>query len=327
MRKYLKDPAIVFSIILVLFVLFLSVYPITLFYFTSYLSKPKQFSEKSWIEYYGEERVETSGLPQILFYDINVSRSRDGYIASLILVNATSASRDVFSDRGKGLGFPPSGMVTIHFDKLPLLCNVSRRFGNRNEGMLLRLLLTPRQEEGGKAVHVIRINGYALQIPETSTGFTHTGTTAYNPDIFLGYAKRYDAAIVINNATCRPYFECPATYLRTDNLLFLGFIALRYSHLEVGNTTGNAAKPLLLSILSRDFGEKCSFLLELARRVENGSASVIGEYLFLKSLSFMPDDQAWIQAFTARFDALFPFSYILLGLAVLIVVARIRKWL
>lgn len=320
MRRYLRDPAILFSIILVLLVFILSIYPITLFYFKKYLPMPKTFSEQSWILYYGEEDIVANGNPQLVFYELNVSRGKDGYIISLVIRNGTVMKNSLYGY----LAFPPGGMASIDFSRFVPLCRASLILNNRDDSAILRLIIVPWQRNN---TTLTLIRGYALVVSGTSTRYVHATFSAYDPDKVLGYARIYRASILINGTVCKPYFECPVLYLRTDKMLFLGSIVIRYSHLDIESNTSYVAKPLLALVLLSDFKRNCPFLNKLVRLVEEGNASVSGEYLFLKSLSFIPRDQAWLDAFIARFNGLFPFSYMLLGLAVLIAIARIRKWL
>ncbi len=292
--SFLKDAPVLFSIALALLVLLLTAYPIVAFYLTAYLPKPKGFGEGSWVEYYGEIVVTDGRLLQLL-YRLNVSLSGGRYAVSLTLYNATGAELE------GPLAFPPGAMADLDVSGLPILCSSSSEFRSGGESALLKVIIVDRRDGG----EVVRADGYVLRISGTGDGFTYAGFLAYYPDAVLGYARVYEAEVVINGTPC-PRFECPAAYLRAGDVMLLGSLALRYSH--VGQ--GPAAKPLLLGLLLDDFGDSCPLLGELAELVEGGGAAIAGEYLFLKSLSFIPDDQAWLDA-----------------LAALIVVGRVRGWL
>ena len=322
--KAFRDPPIIFSIILVLLVFILASYPIISFYLSSYISKPKEFEQGGYVAYLGEEIIFGRKFgPLAFFYLLNISRTDKGYLLSLSVFNYTDVVEQVM--RYGGLGFPPSLIPRIDFSKLTPSCTTVLAVTNASRSSLLRVIILADRNgarsirlEGGGVLEAY-ING--------SSSFVATPSSR-TPDFFLGYARIYETRnITINTTLADLRGEVSLLYIKTGSSYILGSAIFRYGALAALTRHNFNYTHFVIDSLYRDFGASCPYLARVMKLVKSRGSNVHNEFLFLYSLSFVPSDQAWWDAFIARFNALFPFNYVLLGLSALLIIARMRKWL
>ncbi len=325
-----RSPPLLFSITLVLIVLLLSSYPILSFYITTYLSKPKKLGIGGYLSYLGSEVLSVKGSPTPFFYLLNISREANGYKLTIVFYNYSS----VLSAGLNVLSSLPGAMPRVEFSKLLPLCKASITVSRANESAILSLILRPYSD------HVVRLsskNWVLLAYIDRSRYLTCSPMSCL-PDKFLGYAHIYSAYPNINNISCvvarpvngRTYIFpiCLINFVKTNRNYILVSVNLRYMSLATLIKRNNYTRAhFIVDILYRDFGHNCSQIVSMRSLALSNGTRIMQENLYLYSLSFVPSDQGWRDAFIRRFNSLFPLNYLLLGLAALLVIARARKWL
>jgi len=301
LRKLL-DPIILLSVFLLFFVVFLSSYPVLYFYFKQYLHSEKHLASGSSIIYYIYIGADKRNFKRYVA-QLNVTYLKESEYKLTLLVY--EAERFSIFIRNVTL----SGSVVLSDTKIV----------NYNDSPLLRALLIP-VNIGGNSTEVI-VNEFAKIIIDNEPAL-------FSRDVHtIGFARIYKAKIFLNiNNTYLPIY----TFF-SDKTLYCNYLKIEHypskyyilEYAEISFKQGNIPlrEGLFLELLMYDFPKTKKLIKDIL--ANNLSER---EFIILSKLPCIPTDQAWLKAVLYQFDMLFPISYILVIIAILLPLIRLRRW-
>ncbi|RLF17268.1 MAG: hypothetical protein DRJ66_01215 [Thermoprotei archaeon] len=293
------DHYILFAILLIGIDLFLVAYPILNFYMT-YSSLPHGLSKGMKFKYNA-----------ILLTEL-IRRLKTGYV---MMINGTYY--DDTDIRITLVLYKLEGYVSIKFrpqqfnftaDKITVILNSTIKLSYENSSFI-RLIL-PKYGENITVIDNVKYVTFSYE------GFKRNGLY---PDENLGYAKVY-SALVINGSQiiAAPWkmreelnFHKPAvfSFLKMSRHMLAEFITSEEFRISL--------------IIVRDLGRYFPIL----NHIYNEAKNYLGdgqEFLLLEYVNSFPE-QAFKEAFIRNFNSLFPLSYALVAIAIILVILKVRK--
>uniref|UniRef100_A0A7J2TAZ4 Uncharacterized protein n=1 Tax=Ignisphaera aggregans TaxID=334771 RepID=A0A7J2TAZ4_9CREN len=290
-----------FSILFIVLVILLTLYPVIGFYFTTYISSPHDLSPGSSFIYYAMI------LPHVGYNTTSV------YVAKL---NFTYVDLDEYLidvelyrlEGPGGISVRPirEGGFTFSAERVDTLCNARMTLRYQNSS-LVRMVM-PKV-----AGNVSIVNDVKYLVFEKTGSYMGRGFLSLSyPEKYLGFAWGYRGVVV--NTTSNSSIAEIATFVRIDK---------HYLAYQVV-----ADQPIISQALLNDFGHLCPVLHNLVEadlKIASELSYTDEEMLQLNYTDIVPSDQAWLRVFWDNFNALAPVSYALVAMALILIILRVRR--
>jgi|GEM_PF-1616793 len=301
--KVRMDLYLFFSILFIVLVFLLTLYPVIGFYFT-YVSSPHDLLPGSSFIYYAQI------LPHLPLNTTSayVVRLNFTYVDSEeYLVDVTLYELEY----PREISIRPLryGGFSFSAERIDVLCNTRVALSYQNSS-LVRMVI-PKATGNVSIVNDVKY----LFFEETGSYLGRRPLSLSYPEKYLGFAWTYRGVIVntISNNSDSDIAKI-ALFVRVNE---------HYLAYQIVNN-----QLIISQALLNDLGYVCPVLRNLVE-VDLKIASELGytdeERLQLNYTDIVPSDQAWNLVFWDNFNALAPLSYALIAMAIILVILRARR--
>ena len=299
MSRLLRDPAILTALGILIIVVLLTIMPVVRFYMR-YIEAPKGLHRGAHLAY-----VLILGIcdhrftPRYMIVSFTNFTYNGGNIVkySIDIYNATSVA---ISDK------------RVHLLHARLLCRANGTVGN----IFWRLFAIPANTK------IVSLYDNTFLRRDGALGIT-VSSFGGSPSRPYGYVLLEKWFLQKGNATCTDRDGCVVTTIADYDYSLLevyhiaDFAVAKY-HLDRG---------AVVYYVLRSLASNCGSVAKVADEVRKGQLKVCGEDIVLQSIDFYPRRQYFLYALYASFMSLFPVNFLLIGVSVVIIAARVRGWL